>query len=114
MTITLLQRLIRAMTTFGRRLKDARQRAGLSQEQLGIEAELDPASASARMNRYELGKRVPSFDLVEKIAELLDVPACYFYTRDDELADFLLKFHTLNKSKRQKAIQFISQMAGNK
>lgn len=104
----------RAMTTLGRRLKEARQRAGLSQEQLGIEAELDPASASARMNRYELGKRVPSFDLVEKIAELLDVPACYFYTSDDELADFLLKFHALSKSKRQKVVHFTSEIATKK
>lgn len=74
------------MSVFGRRLKEARLRAGLSQEQLGMEAGLDPMSASARMNRYELGKRAPNFELVERIAKVLKVPAAYFYASDDTLA----------------------------
>jgi len=66
------------MSTLAIRLKQARLRAGLSQEQLGIDAGLDPASASARMNRYELGKRAPDLALVEKLADVLGVPAPFF------------------------------------
>jgi transcriptional regulator with XRE-family HTH domain len=67
------------MSAFPRRLKEARLRAALSLEQLGIEAGLDPMSASARMNRYELGKRIPNPELVERIAKVLSVPTAYFY-----------------------------------
>jgi transcriptional regulator with XRE-family HTH domain len=102
------------MSIFGRRLKEARLKAGLSQEQLGIEAELDPASASARMNRYELGKRVPNFELVDKIAVLLDLPVSYFYTTDEDMAQLLLKLHRLSKTKRQKVMQFVIEMSDKK
>jgi transcriptional regulator with XRE-family HTH domain len=52
------------MSTFGLRLKAARLEAGLSQEQLGLQAGLEVESASARMNRYERGTRVPAVELV--------------------------------------------------
>lgn len=44
------------MSTMARRLKEARQRAGLTQERLGVLAGIDEMSASARMNQYERGK----------------------------------------------------------
>ena len=65
------------MTTLGNRLKKLRLAAGLSQEQLGIEAGLEPASASARMNRYELGKRAPDAMTLENLGEVLNAP-CLF------------------------------------
>lgn len=43
------------------RLKEARRRAGLTQEKLGILAGLDEASASTRINQYEKGKHSPNF-----------------------------------------------------
>ncbi|MDP9645462.1 helix-turn-helix domain-containing protein [Paraburkholderia caledonica] len=96
------------MPALPRRLKEARQRAGLSQEKLGIEAGLDPMSASARMNRYELGKRVPDAELVERIAEVLKAPVAYFYATDDEEADLLLKLHSLSEQDRAKVLAFVS------
>ena len=100
------------MSVFARRLKEARKRAGLSQEKLGIEAGLDPMSASTRMNRYELGKRVPDPDLVERIAAVLKVPAAYFYaTRDDEAA-LLLQFHRLSKIDRAKVVALMETLSG--
>lgn len=92
------------------RLKEARLRAGLSQEKLGIEAGLDEMSASTRMNRYELGKRVPNPDLVEKFAKILDVPASYFYAVEGYEVDALLSLHKLSTANKKKTIEFIQTL----
>ena len=73
---------------FAIRLKEARKRAEISQEKLGVLAGIDEFSASARMNQYERGKHVPDFLMAEK----LGVPAAYFYARDDRLAEYILDF----------------------
>ncbi|WP_053084928.1 helix-turn-helix domain-containing protein, partial [Yersinia similis] len=75
------------------RLKEARLRAGLSQERLGILAGIDEAAASARMNQYERGIHTPDFELICRFAEVLQVPACYFYTVEDDLADVIIKYY---------------------
>lgn len=99
------------MSTLAKRLKEARLAAGLSQEQLGIEAGLDPASASARMNRYELGRRVPDPVLVEHLATVLTLPAAYFYSTDDQEADLLVRFHRLSTAAKAKIIQALDEQA---
>ncbi|WP_131024637.1 helix-turn-helix transcriptional regulator, partial [Klebsiella variicola] len=48
------------------RLKEARIRASLSQERLGILAGIDEATASPRMNQYERGTHAPDFSLACK------------------------------------------------
>lgn len=93
------------MSVFAKRLKEARLLAGLSQEALGIEAGFDPASASTRMNRYELGKRAPAFELVEQIAKVLKVPAPYFYAEDDALARIILAVGQLPAKERAKLLE---------
>ena len=95
------------MPALPRRLKEARLRAALSQEKLGIEAGLDPMSASARMNRYELGKRIPDLALVERIAKVLRLPTAYFYAVEDDEAELLIAFHELSSYDRAKAIAFV-------
>jgi transcriptional regulator with XRE-family HTH domain len=101
-----------SMSVFGRRLKEARLRAGLSQEQLGIEAGLDPMSASTRMNRYELGKRAPNFELAEELAKVLEVPTSYFYATDDSVAKLIISFGALSAKDRVKALNLIEAMLG--
>lgn len=100
------------MSVIGKRLKEARLRAGLSQEQVGIEADIEPDSASVRMSRYEGGSRTPNPELVEKIAAVLRVPAAYFYASDDMTAALLLAYHRLpTKALRAKALATIEKMA---
>lgn len=101
-----------SMSVLAKRLKEARLRAGLSQERLGIEAGLDPMSASTRMNRYELGKRMPDPLVVEQLAAILRVPVAYLHSVDDEEAELLLKFHRLNKKQRAKVIAFVDEVSG--
>ncbi|WP_333871230.1 helix-turn-helix transcriptional regulator [Kosakonia cowanii] len=76
------------------RLKTARLKAGLSQQKLGILAGIDEATASARMNQYEKGIHTPDFALACRLAEVLSVPACYFYTLEEDLAEIILSYHS--------------------
>lgn len=96
------------MSTLTKRLKEARLRAGLSQEQLGMRIGLEPESASTRMNRYELGKRVPDLELIERVAAELKLPAAYFYAVEDDEAELLVLFHKLSATKRRQVIAFIT------
>ncbi|HHH2820666.1 TPA: helix-turn-helix transcriptional regulator, partial [Enterobacter hormaechei subsp. hoffmannii] len=64
----------------------------LSQQKLGILAGIDEATTSARMNQYEKGIHTPDFVLACKLAEVLNIPACYFYTVEDDLAEYIYTY----------------------
>lgn len=97
-------------SVIARRLREARLRAGLSQERLGVLAGIDEFSASARMNQYERGKHVPDLLTVERIAAVLGVPAPYFYARDENDAELLLLFGGLTATRREEAILLLKEM----
>lgn len=90
---------------WGRRLKEARVAAGLSQKQLGIQAGLDQFVASPRINRYELGVHKADYRIAQNLAKILDVPTGYFYTEEDNLAELMLSFHRLPVKKRNDVIK---------
>jgi transcriptional regulator with XRE-family HTH domain len=96
------------MSVFTKRLKEARRAAGLSQEQLGVLAEIEEASASSRMNHYERGKHEPDFSIVERIAKVLNVPEAYLYAKDDDAALLLLRFHRMDEAKRREIMKIFS------
>lgn len=75
-----------------KRLKEARERAGLSQKQLGVRAGIDEFSASPRINQYERGKHIPDLLTAERLCKVLNVPPPYLYARDDKLAEWILLF----------------------
>ncbi len=93
------------MSVIGVRLKAARVRHGLSQERLGLDAGLEAESASARMNRYEVGARVPPLELMERVAKVLGVPTSYFYETDDLVAELILTVGALCQSERVKLLE---------
>lgn len=98
------------MSVFATRLKQARLRAGLTQEKLGVLAGIDEMSASARMNQYERAKHAPDWLTVENLAQVLDVPTVYFYAHDDDAADLLLAFYKLPAGKRATAVQAVKAL----
>jgi transcriptional regulator with XRE-family HTH domain len=95
---------IHPKSLFGRRLREARLRAGIPQDQLGILIGLDEGSASARMSRYENGVHAPPFELVEQIAAVLNLPTPYFYCRDDQLAEIMQLYFLASKEKRESLV----------
>jgi len=98
------------MSVLARRLKEARLRAGLSQERLGILAGIDEMSASARMNQYERGKHAPDWLTVQRLAGVLQVPVAYFYADDDDAAELLLAFYALPLEAREEAVNAIKKI----
>jgi transcriptional regulator with XRE-family HTH domain len=99
------------MSVLAKRIKQARARAGISQERLGLDAGLDEMSASTRMNRYELGKRIPAPDFVERLAKVLNVSAAYFYAVDDHEAELLLKFYPLSTAAQERVLAYIEEVS---
>ncbi|WP_432380618.1 helix-turn-helix domain-containing protein [Duganella sp. P38] len=72
----------------------------MSQKALGIAAGLDRFVASTRINRYELGVHKADFLIAIRLAEVLNVPAAYFYAEDDQLAELIIAFHRTGIRKR--------------
>lgn len=100
------------MSVLGKRLKDARLKDGLSQEQLGLQAGLEVESASARMNRYERGTRVPSVELMERIGNVLNLPLTYFYAADEDEALLLVSFHRMSAAHKAELLEFAVERVG--
>jgi len=65
----------------GRRLKDARTKAGLSQRGLAF-----PGCTAAYISRLEAGARIPSLQMVNQLAARLDVTGAWLATGVDAVA----------------------------
>ncbi|MBK5477252.1 helix-turn-helix transcriptional regulator [Pseudomonas sp. TH21] len=98
------------MTTFSKRLKEARKAKGVSQERLGIDAGIEPASASARMNQYEKRVHQPGESIVKQIAAVLNLPMPYFYCENNEEAHLLQCFHLLKGKGRRDVIDLVERL----
>ena len=98
------------VSVFSKRLKEARVRADMSQERLGVLAGIDEMSASARMNQYERGKHAPDWLTVERLAAVLGTPVPYFYAADDGMAALLLAYHSLSPEKQVEALEAVTKV----
>ncbi len=97
---------------WGRRLKQARLAAGLSQKQLGIEAGIDASVASSRVNKYETGLNQVDLATARKLADVLRVPVSFFYEDDDELAGLLFRYYSIGQTKRSEFISSLTAIPG--
>lgn len=96
---------------FARRLAQARERAGLSQTQLGVLAGLDPAVASPRINQYERGKHEPQLKTAKRLAEVLGIPPAFLYTEDELLSGLLLRWNDLTEQQQKVLLKQLDAMA---
>lgn len=83
----------------GKRLRDARKAARLTQTQLAVRAGIDELTIS-RISHYENGLHSPNFEQACRFAEVLNIPECYLYCRDDVLAAHLLAIHRKHRKFR--------------
>lgn len=86
---------------FGKRLREAREMAGIAQDKLGVLIGLDESSSSARISRYETGIHEPPVRTAKQIAVVLKVPLAFLYCDDDVLAAILLQAHRMSKEARR-------------
>ncbi|WP_431291375.1 helix-turn-helix transcriptional regulator [Burkholderia cepacia] len=98
-------------SVFPKRLKQARLRSGLTQEQLGIQAGIDEFSASARVNQYEKGKHTPTLQTSQRLARAMLVPTSFLYEEDDLLANLLAIAGRLSKDKKRALIASAEALA---
>jgi transcriptional regulator with XRE-family HTH domain len=100
-------------STVGKRLRQARERAGLPQDQLGVLAGLEESSSSARISRYESGVHEPPLSFAESLAKVLGVPAAYFYCSDDRLAEIILHYADMSEAQRRDLQIKAAELAGH-
>jgi transcriptional regulator with XRE-family HTH domain len=94
-------------STFSRRLRQARQDAGLSQKDLGILAGLDPFVASTRINRYEQDVHAPDQETAKRLAKALGVPMAYLYADNERLARMIRAFSALDVAEQERILKTI-------
>ncbi|MGY4883851.1 XRE family transcriptional regulator [Xanthomonas citri pv. eucalyptorum] len=72
------------------RLRQARERRGLSQREVGMRMGLDKDTASARISRYESGAMSISLEALFEMAEALEVPPAFLLASNPGMADAIL------------------------
>lgn len=98
------------MSIIARRIREARQRLGISQERLGVLAGIDEFSASARINQYERDKHRPDLETTIRLAAVLGVPTPFFYTEDDALAELLLMAGNLPEDRKKRLLAYVRRL----
>lgn len=95
------------LPVFARRFVQARERAGMTLEQVAVAADIDDP-ACVRMSQYQRGIHTPRFNVAQKIAQALKVPVEYLYSPDDLTAELLLQWHPLKISAKQDIVRLLS------
>ncbi|MFA4445496.1 helix-turn-helix transcriptional regulator, partial [Xanthomonas perforans] len=72
------------------RLRQARERRGLSQREVGMRMGLDKDTASARISRYESGAMSISLEALFEMAEALEVPPAFLLASTPGMADAIM------------------------
>lgn len=93
-------------------MREARRRAGLPQDRLGVEIGLDESTASARISRYESGIHEPPYATAAKLAEVLKVPTAFFYAEQDELAYLVKTWGEMTDDERARLNHFLGALRG--
>ena len=65
------------MATFGEKVRLVRTFRGLTQKALGTAVGLNEKTADIRIAQYESGSRYPKKELIEKMADVLDISTQY-------------------------------------
>lgn len=90
---------------FSKRLRKAREDAGLSQKELGILAGLDPFVASTRINRYEQDVHAPDQATAKRLAKALGVPLAYLFADSERLARMIRAFSALDAAEQERLLK---------
>ena len=98
--------------SFGKRLRDARERTEMTQKALGEKIGIASSVASARINRYERGTRQPSFNTLGRLAKALNISPAYFCEPDDVIADFIYILSSMDEEQRDYALIMLMKLNG--
>lgn len=62
------------------------------------------------MNQYETGKHTPGFEVLEKIADVLNVPTAYFYAKDDMLVELISRYGKLSANTQRDIFNCVKKL----
>ena len=101
-------------TLFGKRLRQLRDRLGVTQGYLGAEVlGWEPAwGAAIRINKYEKGVRTPAFANAIRLADKLGIPSSFFYEQRSDLADLVMVANKLDESRVKKLVEQLRNEVG--
>ena len=71
---------------------------------------IDEGSSSARISRYETGVHEPPAQIVQRLAEVLNLPAAYFYCEDDRLADLVAVYFQMDEQAKASVEKFVKEL----
>lgn len=89
---------------FANRLRAARLKAGLTQEGLGVAAEIAIDVARTRINRYERGVNECDLRTAKKLADVLELPLAALFADTDEIADVIVAFAKLSRTEQRAVV----------
>lgn len=97
---------VRDLPVFARRLRFARERAGLFQRELGRRIGMKDDAASPRINQYEeTGTHVPRTETIGAIARELKIPVAYLFADGERLARMILAFSQLPVAEQERLMR---------
>ena len=70
---------------------------------------MDPSVASPRINQYERGKHVPTYNTLALLGRVLGVPVAYFYCEDDDLATLLCTYAAATDRDKKKVLRSLDR-----
>ena len=95
------------MTEYGNRLKNLRENAKLTQDQLAEKLN----TSRSRISMYEQGKRQPDFEMQEAIADFFNVNIDYLFGRSDTEMDQLIEAASkLNKDDFRLVLEYVKRL----
>ncbi len=83
-------------SAFGERMREQREKLGLSQEALGVSIGLDESCSRTRISRYESGIHEPNIKTAKMLAKTLQIPLEYLYCEKKSIANIVLSLNKLN------------------
>jgi transcriptional regulator with XRE-family HTH domain len=98
-----------ALGIVARRLREARESAGISQRQLGIDAGWEPSVASPRINQYERGRHAPDVRTLTRLGHILDRPLAYFFAEENDLAEIIVVYCRASATQRKKFLSLVTK-----
>ncbi|KTF36579.1 helix-turn-helix domain-containing protein [Xanthomonas vesicatoria] len=92
------------------RLRQARERRGLSQREVGMRMGLDKDTASARISRYESGAMSISLEALFEMAEALEVPPAFLLASSPGMADAIMALGEQSHSQQEQLAKVLASL----
>ena len=90
---------MKSLNTLGGRLTKIRIFRNMTQASLGVACGFNPTNASTRISQYEMNKKIPKEDVIDKLAEILQISKYHLMDSDIEGIDFIIHLFWMEESR---------------